>query len=413
MPNFVCKKLSKLEFPASINGCEFKSSFEELRDGKNTGNFLVLTAFENSTFFISISKKANGEYVVKGDKNTKPTNTSHLHMALNTFKQNYAFDIISDTTSNKTPAKMPLVLEPERLANVLNGNENGHGFDFPTLFGIWNLEYFKEIRLEIGFGSASHLLYRAKEMPNVLFVGVEIYRPGVAKASKIANEMGLKNVLFTNADIRQLSEMFKNDLFSLVYMHFPVPWNESRGRRALNKNFVQELNRILIQNGEFELRSDDKEFFKDSVELFMQLPNANLRIIKDRQLEIVSKYEARWREQDKDIYDMIYICDKNTDLLQKCQNFDFSFSSLKDGLEDELKSNFNTATLKFDDFFVHFLSLHVGATGLLLKVSMGDFYAACNVYLLINKHINYIFAPPATKANAKAHEKLKEILCKQ
>ena len=145
----------------------------------------------------------------------------------------------------------------------------------------------------------------------------------------------------------------------------------------------------------------------------MQLPNANLRIIKDRQLEIVSKYEARWREQDKDIYDMIYICDKNTDLLQKCQNFDFSFSSLKEGLEDELKSNFNTATLKFDDFFVHFLSLHVGPTGLLLKVSMGDFCAPCNVYLLINKRINYIFAPPATKANAKAHEKLKEILCKQ
>ena len=38
MPNFVCKKLSKLEFPASINGCEFKSYFEELRDEKNTGN---------------------------------------------------------------------------------------------------------------------------------------------------------------------------------------------------------------------------------------------------------------------------------------------------------------------------------------------------------------------------------------
>ena len=81
MPNFVCKKLSKLEFPANINGCEFKSSFEELRDGEYTGNFLVLTAFENSAFFISISKKANGEYVVKGDKNTKPTKTGLLYVS--------------------------------------------------------------------------------------------------------------------------------------------------------------------------------------------------------------------------------------------------------------------------------------------------------------------------------------------
>lgn len=413
MPNFVCEKLSKLKFPATINGCEFRSSFEELRNGEHTGNFLVLSGYENSAFFLSISKKGDGGFVVKGDKNTKPTNTSHLHMVLNTFKQNYAFGITSDTTSNKTPAKMPLVLEPERLANVLNGDENGHGFDFPALFGIWNLEYFEEIRLEIGFGNASHLIYRAKEMPNVLFIGVEIYRPGVAKASKIANDLGLKNVLFTNADIRQLSEMFKNDLFSLVYMHFPVPWNESPSRRALNENFVQELNRILVQNGQFQLRSDDKEFFKDAVELFMQLPNADIRIIKDRQLEIISKYEAKWREQDKDIYDMIYTCDKNTDLLHRCVDFNFSFSTPKEGLKDELKNNFNTATMKFDGFFIHLLSLYQGSTGLLLKISMGDFYAPCNVYLLISRRINYIFAPPATKANAKAHEKLKELLCKQ
>lgn len=412
MPNFVCQSLSRFKFPIEIGDCKFLWQMWELKKGQKTKNSLVFVKYLDDNFLLSVRYKED-MCVVKGDKVTKPTNIAHLHAALNAIKINYAKNLISDTVNRKEPVKLQYVLEPERLAKVLNGEENDIGFDFPQIFGIWNLEYFDEMRLEIGFGSAAHLLYRAEREPNVLFVGLEIYRAGIAKASRVASDLGLKNVLFTQADARQICELFKDDLFDLIYMHFPIPWNDSPTRRALNANFVLELNRILKQDGKFQLRSDDFTFLTDSAKLFLKMPNADIRIVKDRQIEIMSKYESRWREQNKDIYDLTYTCDKKIDLLHKCNTCDFEFSGIDEECIGKIKSMFKNASFKYDGFFIHYECLYedLGDTCLLLKASYGDFFAPCSVYVLITQNdAKYIIKPPSTTANAKAHEKLQEYI---
>ena len=412
MPNFVCAQLDEFKFPARIGECEFLWQKWELKDGKKTENRVVFVSCHNDKFLLNIRAKNSG-FVVKGDKITKPSNVSHLHSALNAIKTAYAKGVITDTVSTKETEKLQYVLEPHKLASVLNGDESEDAFLFPHIFGVWNLEFFDEIRLEIGFGGGKHLLYRAEHEPNVLFVGVEIYRPGIARASKISSELGLRNVLFTNADARQLCELFKDDLFDMIYLHFPIPWNDSPTRRVINANFVLELNRILKQNGKFQLRSDDFEFFNDSVKLFLKLPNTDIRIVKDRQLEIVSKYESRWREQNKDIYDLIYTCDKKVDLLHQCDDCDFEFENIEEGTIENIKAKFSNQTKKYETFFIHYECLYENeeAQSLLLKVSFGDFFTPCSSYILItNSIVQYLIKPPKTKANAAAHGKLMEYI---
>lgn len=412
MPNFVCAQLDEFKFPAKIGECEFLWQKWELKQGKRTDNRVVFVSCDDDKFLLNIRAKDDG-FVVKGDKITKPANISHLHSALNAIKAAYAKGVVADTLSTKNSEKLQYVLDPSRLVAVLNGDEDENAFLFPHIFGIWNLEYFDEIRLEIGFGNGKHLLYRAQNEPQVLFVGLEVYRPGIARASKISSDLGLKNVLFVQSDARQLCELFKDDLFDMIYMHFPVPWNDSPTRRVVNANFVLEVNRILKQNGKFELRSDDIEFFTDSVKLFAKLPSAEMKIIKDRQLEVVSKYESRWREQNKDIYDMIYICDKKVDLLHHCDTCDFEFGNISSEAIELIKKKFTNRTAKYIDFFVHYECLYESEDeqSLLLKVSFGDFFTPCSSYILITQSgAQYLIKPPATKANAAAHEKLMEYI---
>lgn len=415
MPNFVCRELRELNFPMVHGKCSFLWFMHELKGEKRTENKLIFTRYDNTHFFLEARKKA-GTFVVKGDKITKPANISYLHTALGLFRDNYTRGVTSSATNVKKVNDMPFVLEPAKLADILNTDEYEQNLQFPQLYGIWNLDFYDEIRMEIGFGTAKHLLYRASKEPNVLFVGVEIYRPGVLKASKQASEMGLKNILLTCADIRQLTELFGDGIFGLIYMHFPVPWNDSPTRRAINMNFVTELSRILKQGGVFQLRSDDREFFDDSVKLFLNLPHAELRAIKNTQLDVISKYEERWREQNKDIYDLNYICEKNSSLNHRRMDCDFTFGHVSDDIVEKIRAKFANETMKFDGYFIHPQALYESEdeARIMLKASMGDFYAPCSVFILITpKGAKYIQQPPKTFANASAHEKLKEYIACQ
>lgn len=408
MPNFICEDLREVNCPAKAMGCEFLWQASELRDGQARDNKILFVSLEDSKFLLEIKKKSN-VLVIKGDKITKPANIACLHKALSIIKQNYAINTLSSATSESKNMRLDFVIEPhdlvELLARQLDSSE----------YGIWNLDYYDEIRLEIGFGGAKHLLYRAQNEPNVLFIGVEIYRPGVLKASRSASELGLKNILLTCADARQLMELFGSDIFSFIYMHFPVPWNDSPTRRAINMPFVNELTRILKQDGCFGLRSDDRVFFDDSLTLFLQLPHADIKVIKNSQLDVISKYEQRWREQNKDIYDLIFTCDKNISLKHRQNECDFSFDGEFD--LDKIKESFVNITRKFDGFFVRISMLFEGEDKekfLVLRASMGDFFAPCSVYVRIGKNnAYYLKIPPKTSANAKAHEKLKEYLAWQ
>ncbi|EKP7769213.1 tRNA (guanosine(46)-N7)-methyltransferase TrmB [Campylobacter jejuni] len=386
MPNFKSKKIKEINLPCSKDDVEF------LWLAKNDNVSLIYTKVQEESFFLQIKKAQNG-FVIKGDKHTKPSKIGYLQKALKIFKEGFCEDIINEAFGLKNNAlieKTPFIVDNfNELLSKLQG----------------------KIYIEIGFGSGRHLLYQAKENPNVLILGVEIYNPALTQVAKLAKAQNVNNILLIQSDARLLLSVLKSKSVEKIFLHFPVPWDKKPHRRVIGKDFCKECARVLVQNGRFELRTDSFEYFNFTLEQFLTFPAPKFSLRKNENLEISSKYEDRWKKQEKNIYDL-WVWNFN----QECKNYElneFNLSSVKFSKEDlkKIEQNFKNITIKKDDFFLHFESIYKQDENLLLKVAFGAFNKPEHCYLHLDKTIDFAFKEPfKIQENIKAINELKEIL---
>lgn len=369
-----------------------KDDVEFLWLAKNDNVSLIYTKVQEESFFLQIKKAQNG-FVIKGDKHTKPSKIGYLQKALKIFKEGFCEDIINEAFGLKNNAlieKTPFIVDNfDELLSRLQG----------------------KIYIEIGFGSGRHLLYQAKENPNVLILGVEIYNPALTQVAKLAKAQNVNNILLIQSDARLLLSVLKSKSVEKIFLHFPVPWDKKPHRRVIGKDFCKECARVLVQNGRFELRTDSFEYFNFTLEQFLTFPAPKFSLRKNENLEISSKYEDRWKKQEKNIYDL-WVWNFN----QECKNYElneFNLSSVEFSREDlkKIEQNFKNITIKKDDFFLHFESIYKQDENLLLKVAFGAFNKPEHCYLHLDKTINFAFKEPfKIQENIKAVNELKEIL---
>ncbi|HEG5883796.1 TPA: tRNA (guanosine(46)-N7)-methyltransferase TrmB [Campylobacter jejuni] len=386
MPNFKSKKIKEINLPCSKDDVEF------LWLAKNDNVSLIYTKVQEESFFLQIKKAQNG-FVIKGDKHIKPSKIGYLQKALKIFKEGFCEDIINEAFGLKNNAlieKTPFIVDNfDELLSKLQG----------------------KIYIEIGFGSGRHLLYQAKENPNVLILGVEIYNPALTQVAKLAKAQNVNNILLIQSDARLLLSVLKSKSVEKIFLHFPVPWDKKPHRRVIGKDFCKECARVLVQNGRFELRTDSFEYFNFTLEQFLTFPAPKFSLRKNENLEISSKYEDRWKKQEKNIYDL-WVWNFN----QECKNYElneFNLSSVKFSKEDlkKIEQNFKNITIKKDDFFLHFESIYKQDENLLLKVAFGAFNKPEHCYLHLDKTIDFAFKEPfKIQENIKAINELKEIL---
>ncbi|HFP7627109.1 TPA: tRNA (guanosine(46)-N7)-methyltransferase TrmB, partial [Campylobacter jejuni] len=369
MPNFRSKKIKEMNLPYSKDDVEF------LWLAKNDNVSLIYTKVQEESFFLQIKKAQNG-FVIKGDKHTKPSKIGYLQKALKIFKEGFCEDIINEAFGLKNNAlieKTPFIVDNfDELLSRLQG----------------------KIYIEIGFGSGRHLLYQAKENPNVLILGVEIYNPALTQVAKLAKAQNVNNILLIQSDARLLLSVLKSKSVEKIFLHFPVPWDKKPHRRVIGKDFCKECARVLVQNGRFELRTDSFEYFNFTLEQFLTFPAPKFSLRKNENLEISSKYEDRWKKQEKNIYDL-WVWNFN----QECKNYElneFNLSSVEFSKEDlkKIEQNFKNITIKKDDFFLHFESIYKQDENLLLKVAFGAFNKPECCYLHLDKTINFAFKEP-------------------
>ncbi|WP_086234628.1 tRNA (guanosine(46)-N7)-methyltransferase TrmB [Campylobacter devanensis] len=385
MPNIVAKNLKNVELPVKFNEVEF------IWEAKSNDEKLIYTKALGYEFCLVVKDRDNS-YVIKCDKLTRPAKLEAVQMALEAYKQLFASDVISQATAVKKPKKLEskYIINSDELLNRLEDCE------------------YKRIFVEIGFGSGRHLLYQAKENPEALIIGIEVYKPACLQVENLAGINGLKNIVLLNLDARLVMSLLKSNSIDRLFLHFPVPWGKSKMRRVVSPQFALECQRTLKDGGTFELRSDDRDYTDFTIGCFMDLKNANIQIFKNRFLEISSKYEDRWIRQNKDIYDVICAFYGSSDELDL--DFKFEFSGLK---LEYIKSNFANKTIKYSDHFIHLERIYILDNGdALVRVAFGSFYRPEHRYLLISRQNTiYLFKKPLlTPENIKAHNNLEDML---
>ncbi len=133
------------------------------------------------------------------------------------------------------------------------------------------LRQYKNIKLEIGFGGAEHLLHRAAKNPDIGFIGVEPFINGVAKALAGIDKLGLNNIRLHAGDVWDFIEQIPDASISQIYILYPDPWPKKRHykRRLVRKDLIIQIHRILHAGGNVQFASDIPSYIDWALERFV------------------------------------------------------------------------------------------------------------------------------------------------
>jgi tRNA (guanine-N7-)-methyltransferase len=120
----------------------------------------------------------------------------------------------------------------------------------------------REVRLEIGFGGAEHLIAAARANPDVGFIGCEPFINGLAKALTSITLHGLANIRLWDADAAPLLKRLPEASLARVDLFYPDPWpkRRQRKRRFVSAATLDDIARVLRDGGEFRFASDIDDY---------------------------------------------------------------------------------------------------------------------------------------------------------
>lgn len=133
----------------------------------------------------------------------------------------------------------------------------GGPVDLPAAFGRT-----APVHMEIGFGMGDQLLALAQAHPEIDFLGVEVYRPGVGRLLARAEAAGLTNLRVACEDVVELLHRLPEAALQAVYVLFPDPWPKKRHhkRRLIQRPFTDRLRDALAPGGLLHLATDWEDY---------------------------------------------------------------------------------------------------------------------------------------------------------
>jgi tRNA (guanine-N7-)-methyltransferase len=369
MPHLILKGGTLPKLPAEVEGVKFL-----FKAGPMIG-----VEVEGERFLLKLLPREGGEAILKYEKRTRPL--------LKLLKRSYL-------------AFLELTGAQVVRENVFGIKEKPLS---PYLMKI--TDNFSDVKIvEIGFGSGRNLLQLARENPDKIVLGVEIYNPAIEQVLRRVKVEGVENVRVINYDARLLLSRIPSNQLEQIHLHFPVPWEEKPHRRVVNREFLEEVFRSLEVGGIFYLRTDSPVYRDYTIGELLQFPAVQFNLRKNFRYRITSKYEARWQRLGRDIYDIIVQNWESSPPVRGEYQFQF---------EGPL-CNWRFEPILFDRYLIHIERVYpIEGGGELVQGSIGPFNRVERVFILnrpFNREEASYFRPPApVEENYLAHQQLKRL----
>jgi tRNA (guanine-N7-)-methyltransferase len=119
-----------------------------------------------------------------------------------------------------------------------------------------------DLRLEIGFGGAEHLLVQAEEHPRTGFIGSDAFVNAMAKALAGIEDRKLENIRLHFGDAAQLIAWLPPASLARVDLLYPDPWPKRRHwkRRFVQDESLKQIARVLRADGELRFATDIPDY---------------------------------------------------------------------------------------------------------------------------------------------------------
>lgn len=148
---------------------------------------------------------------------------------------------------------------PEIVKVIVHQEDVDFDFSYPTC-------------LEIGTGRGDFIVQMAKKYPDFQWIGIEMNVDALAITAKKVVESGLKNIQLIRQNFIVIASFFPSSSFNKIYLNFSDPWPKKRHakRRLTADTFLNEYRRLLKDEGELVMKTDNYPLFCFSVGMLEQ-----------------------------------------------------------------------------------------------------------------------------------------------
>ena len=119
-----------------------------------------------------------------------------------------------------------------------------------------------DVRLEIGFGGAEHLIAQARAHPHTGFIASDGYIHAIAKALVAIDDDKLGNIRLHHGDASALIDWLPASGLTRIDLLYPDPWPKRRHwkRRFIQDDSLKRLARLLRPGGELRFATDIADY---------------------------------------------------------------------------------------------------------------------------------------------------------
>jgi tRNA (guanine-N7-)-methyltransferase len=168
--------------------------------------------------------------------------------------------------------------------------------------------------LEIGCGNGEALVDLAMRYPEINFLGIDVYRPGIGHLLLKASEQRLSNLKVILDDaVSVLRTHIVDQSLDRVLLFFPDPWPKKRHqkRRIVQPEFVRLIHQRLKPQGIFHLATDWEDYAHQMLRV-MSSTDGFVNLAKERQFSKrpvdrpVTRFERRGQKLGHSIWDLVF-----------------------------------------------------------------------------------------------------------
>jgi tRNA (guanine-N7-)-methyltransferase len=155
-----------------------------------------------------------------------------------------------------------------------------------------------QLRLEIGFGGAEHLVHRAQQSPRSGFIGSDAFVNAIAKALAAIEDNKLGNIRLHFGDASELLDWLPAGALTRIDLLYPDPWPKRRHwkRRFIQDDSLKRLARILKIGGELRFATDIADY----------AAYALARVMRSKDFVWTAEQAADWRNPWPDFFSTRY-----------------------------------------------------------------------------------------------------------
>jgi len=168
--------------------------------------------------------------------------------------------------------------------------------------------------LEIGFGTGETLHEMAKNHPEWNFIGIEVYRPGVAALLAKLKIEPIDNIrIFAEDANTVIQKCIPDNSLEKILIFFPDPWPKRRHfkRRIINENFIKLIQHKLKAQGILHIATDWEDYATHTLAVMQNQPGFvnladNNQFVLRPSYRPLTKFEQRGIRHGHQIFDLMF-----------------------------------------------------------------------------------------------------------